>query len=70
MELTEVVIKCYQKLLRLGTKSDADAILLYAYLLLWNRTGSPVHVNHFHDDVVNEDVFIARFSDSKQEETE
>ncbi len=65
MELTKVVLKCYKKLLRLGTKSDADAFLLYAYLLLWNKTGSPVRVNYVHDDVVNEDIFIAHFSDSK-----
>ncbi len=66
MKLFDTLCKCYESLRNLGTKSDADGLLLFAYLSLWVRTGGPVHVDHFIDPETKEEVFIARFSQSKE----
>lgn len=66
MKLVDTVYKCYENLRNLGTKSDADGLLLFAYLSLWVRTGEPVHVDHFIDPETKEEVFIAKFSQSKE----
>jgi len=61
-DLADTVDYCFRELKRLGGLSEANTFLIYAYLMLWNRVGAPVHVVHTFDQERGEDVFIARFS--------
>jgi len=59
--LTSIVSDGFRQLNELGRLSEANCFLLYAYLMLWNRTGNRAHVVHTYDSERHKDVFIAEF---------